>query len=83
MIRAIDVVAKDDYTITVRLEDGRIAHMDMSFVQKESGPVVEPLKKLEEFKKAFVRNGIVCWPSGFDIDPYFLVETATIRQNAS
>lgn len=78
MIKAIQVVANDDYTITVTMEDRRILKMDLSFVKNQSGPVVDPLKEKEEFKKVFIRNGIVTWTTGFDIDPYYLVEQATI-----
>ncbi len=74
MIKAVKVTANDDYNIVVTLENGRVIRMDMNFIHGQSGPIVEPLKQLVEFKKAFVRNGIVTWPSGFDIDPYYLVE---------
>jgi len=74
MIKAINVVANDDYTICVALEDGRQIKMDMNFIKNIKGPVVDPLKNISEFKKLFIRNGIVTWPTGYDIDPYYLVE---------
>ncbi|MGK5084942.1 DUF2442 domain-containing protein [Bdellovibrionota bacterium FG-1] len=74
MIKALQVIAKDDFSIFVTLEDGRVMRLDMSFINSQSGPVVDPLKSLSEFKKVFVRNGIVTWPTGYDIDPYYLVE---------
>ncbi|PWU17841.1 MAG: hypothetical protein C5B49_08210 [Bdellovibrio sp.] len=74
MIKAIRVVADDNFNITVDLEDGRTIRFEMNFIKSESGPVVDPLRQIFEFKKVFVRNGIVTWPSGYDIDPYFLVE---------
>jgi hypothetical protein len=83
MIKAIHVIANDDYSITVSLENGQTVHFDMNFVKAESGPIVEPLKHLEGFKKVFVRNGIVCWPTGYDIDPYFLIEQASVSKTAS
>jgi hypothetical protein len=78
MIKAIQVVANDDYTIQVNLEDGRIIKMDMNFIKTLAGPVVDPLKALLEFKKVFVRNGIVTWNTGFDIDPYYLIEQGVV-----
>ncbi len=74
MIKAIKVTANDDYTILVTLEDGRNLMMNMAFIKNSAGPVVEPLKELGEFKKVFIRNGIVLWPTGYDIDPYYLAE---------
>lgn len=78
MIKAISVQAFADYTIKVTLEDGRVVIMDMGYVKDLKGPVVEPLKDSETFKKVFVRNGIVTWQSGYDIDPYYLVESGEI-----
>ena len=78
MIRAICVAANDDYTILVTLEDGRTLKVDMAFVKTRSGPVVDPLKTLSEFKNVFIRNGIVTWATGFDIDPYYLVQEGSV-----
>ncbi len=78
MIKAIQVTANDDYTILVTLEDGRIIRMDMNFIKRQQGPVVDVLKQVNEFKKVFVRNGIVTWHTGYDIDPYFLVDTGIL-----
>jgi hypothetical protein len=40
--------------------------------------VVDPLKDVREFSKVFVRNGIVTWTTGYDIDPYYLVEQGVV-----
>ena len=82
MIKAISVKANDDFSILVSLEDGRIVRMDMSFIQDKSGPVVEPLKNIEEFKRVFVNKGIVTWPTGYDIHPYFLIDQSTSATHA-
>ena len=75
MIRAVKVRATENFYILVNLEDGRTIKFDMQFIHKEVGPVVDPLKTPEGFLKAFVRNGVITWPSGYDIDPYFLIES--------
>ena len=77
MIKAISVIANDDYTITVGLENGKFIKMDMSFIHKQTGPVVEPLKDIKDFKNVFICNGIVTWSTGYDIDPYFLETSGT------
>ena len=73
MIKAISVIPNKDFSITVNLEDGRTIRMEMNFIFKKSGPVVDPLKNEEGFKKVFIRRGIVTWSTGYDIDPYFLI----------
>jgi hypothetical protein len=78
MIKSIHVLANDDYSITVHLEDGRIIKMDMSFIKNLNGPVVDPIKNLTEFRKVFIRNGVVTWTTGYDIDPYFLVDQGVL-----
>ena len=78
MIKAISVEALNDFSIVVSLEDGRSIKMDMSYLKSLSGPVVDPLKDLKGFKNVFVRNGIVTWHTGYDIDPYHLVETGNV-----
>ncbi|MGK5088316.1 DUF2442 domain-containing protein [Bdellovibrionota bacterium FG-2] len=83
MTKAIQVVANDDYSILVTLEDGRIIRVDMASIKNESGPVVDPLKSILEFKKVFVRNGIVTWPTGYDIDPYFLVQQGFVTNKTA
>ncbi|MBI4403801.1 MAG: DUF2442 domain-containing protein [Deltaproteobacteria bacterium] len=78
MIKAISVIGNDDYSIVVTLEDGRVIRMDMSFVKTLHGPVADPLKDLNEFKNVFIRNGIVTWATGYDVDPYHLIEQGTV-----
>jgi hypothetical protein len=72
-INAISVAATEDFHLIVKLEDGRSFNFNMSYILKETGPIVQPLKNIEEFQKVFIQHGIVTWPSGFDIDPYFLI----------
>jgi len=81
MIKAISVKAHADYTILVSLEDGRVIRMNMEYLKTLSGSVVDPLKKLDAFQKVFIRNGIVTWQSGYDIDPYHLVESGILIRN--
>jgi hypothetical protein len=81
MIKAISVEALSDYTILVSLEDGRTIKMDMNYLKSLSGPVVDPLKDPKTFKNVFVRNGIVTWKTGYDIDPYYLIETGAVVKN--
>jgi hypothetical protein len=81
MIRAMSVLAFDDYTIQVSLEDGRVIKMDMGYLRNLTGPVVDPLKEPKAFRNVFVRNGVVTWHTGYDIDPYHLVDAGILVEN--
>jgi hypothetical protein len=81
MTRAISVKAYDNKSILVTLDDGRILLHEMSDIENKSGPVIQSLKNDEEFKKVFISNGIVTWPSGYDIDPEYLIESSQLVSN--
>lgn len=81
MIRAISAFVFDDYTIQVSLEGGRVVKMDMHYLKNITVPVVDPLKDPKAFQKVFVRNGIVTWQTGYDIDPYYLIEAGVVVGN--
>lgn len=83
MINAIKVEPTDDFKILIDLEDGRKIEFDMNYIHSENGVVIDPLKDIKNFKKVFIKNGIVTWPTGYDIDPYYLESAGTIVKNKS
>ena len=51
----------------------------VDFASWLEGPVFEPLKDVEYFKRFFLEAGTVAWPNGADIAPETLYERATSR----
>ncbi len=77
MIKVIKVVPHPNFKLTVTFENNQISVIDMNFILNESGPVVDPLKAYENFQKVYIENGIITWPTGYDIDPAYLQKLAS------
>ena len=63
-----------EFRILVTFNDGTVAMVD--FRKWLFGPVFEPLKKVEYFRRFFIDGGTVAWPNGADIAPETLYEEA-------
>ena len=64
----------DEFRLHLRFDDGLSASVD--FAPWLEGPIFEPLRSVEYFRRFLVDGGTVCWPNGADIAPETLYETA-------
>jgi hypothetical protein len=71
---------RGDYRIELVFQDGVQAIVD--FTQWLDGPVFEPLRDREYFKRFFIDGGTVAWPNGADIAPETLYEEAAAERPA-
>ncbi len=76
----IDAEYRGGYRIHVRFNDNFEKTID--FQQWLDGPVFEPLKDPEYFKRFFVEGGTVTWPNGADGAPETLYEYANSGEAA-
>jgi hypothetical protein len=74
MPTVIRATYRSDYQIEVVFNDGLVATVD--FARWLDGPVFEPLKKPEYFRRFFIDGGTIAWPNGADIAPEALYEEA-------
>jgi hypothetical protein len=58
------------FTLRLTFSDGYSGQIDLS--SELWGPVFEPLKDPEVFRRFFVAGSTVCWPNGADFAPEFL-----------
>ena len=66
-VNVVSVEPMDDYTLKVKLSDGRKDIFDVSrFV---GGGVFRELKNPDYFRRVYIDYGTVVWPDKQDIDP--------------
>ena len=71
-----------DFIVSTRFDDGTEKRIDVS--QWFKGPVFEPLKEANFFKKFFIEAGTLAWHNGVDIAPealYAAPEVSKKRHN--
>ena len=76
MIRKmIDIKANDDFVLICEMENGEVYKYDMSYLKTyEGGPMIQPLKDINFFKKVFLDYGHPTWPNGYDIDAAYIAK---------
>jgi hypothetical protein len=69
LVDIIDVKHKQDYQLILTFENGEKKLVDLK--DRLSGPIFEPLKDIEFFKKVYVdvELGTIAWPNGADKAP--------------
>ncbi len=63
------------YRMRLTFDDGVVGTVD--FQPWFEGPVFEPLRDPEYFRRFFLDGGTVAWPNGADVAPETLHESAT------
>ena len=68
-----EIKYKHDYVYHIFFDDGSRGDVDFS-EYRGKGPVFEPLRDINYFKKAVIDGGTISWPNGVDIAPETLYE---------
>lgn len=66
-MRKIVEISLKKFLIICTLDNGDKYRYDMSFVKTENQEILQPLKNLDFFKKAYLEYGALAWPNGYDI----------------
>lgn len=79
MVRVLEVRYVAGYTVWLRFNDGTAGEIDLS--KELWGPVFEPLRDIEQFKKVQVNPELhtISWPNGADLAPEFLHSQARVH----
>jgi hypothetical protein len=62
------------FRLRISFTSGDAGDWDFSPMIGEGGTMVAPLQDPTFFARAFVQNGVLAWPNGFDIDAIALHE---------
>lgn len=67
-VDVVEVTPCGGHRLRLRFSDGMAGERDFSGMIEEGGEMVEPLRDLAFFARAFIDDGILTWPNGFDLD---------------
>ena len=81
MIKVSKIQWAGGHCLRFRFTDDSIGEYDFSALVSESGPMVEPLRDLEYFKRVFLEFGAPTWPNGFDVAPAWLQQEIAAADN--
>jgi hypothetical protein len=72
MIKVSKISALSGHRLQFWFTDGTMGEYDFAALVQEPGPMVEPLRDIDFFKRVFLEFGAPTWPNGFDVAPGWL-----------
>lgn len=72
MIKVSRINWLGDHRLEFRFTDDSVGEYDFAVLVNESGPMIEPLRDVDYFKRVFLEFGAPTWPNGFDVAPEWL-----------
>ncbi len=87
MIKVSKIEWLGGYRLGFRFSDDSSGEYDFAPLVSENGPMIEPLRDTEYFKRVFLEFGAPTWPNGFDIAPDWLQReidaSGTLKRHAA
>jgi hypothetical protein len=68
IVKVVELKAVGDCSLWLRFSDGQEGVRDFSDILAQGGPMVEPLRDPQMFRRAFLSFGVPSWPNGLDFD---------------
>ena len=74
MIDVIGIKRLGDYRLEIAFSDGSCGIRDFADIVARQGEMVLPLRDAHYFARAFIEDGALTWPNGYDVDSIALHE---------
>ncbi len=82
MIKLIKARYDRDFRIALTFSDGRQGVFDARALLQRQGPLLEPLREQDYFRRLFIDAGALCWPNGLELSPARLYESCLMSAAA-
>jgi hypothetical protein len=66
--KVMSVAVEGGTRLRIGFTNGDAGVHDFAEMLAQDGPMIQPLKDPAMFERVFVQSGVLCWPSGYDID---------------
>ena len=73
-LHVVEAKYLDGYRVCVQLNDGTTCEVDLS--ESLTGPIFEPLRDVEYFRRFSIEGHTLAWPNGADFAPEYLRDLA-------
>lgn len=78
MIKIIEAHYRGDFQIELLFSNGFYGGFDGHLLLQRQGPLLEPLRGEDYFRRFFIDAGALCWPNGLELSPTRLHETCRV-----
>lgn len=82
MIKIIAARYITDFRVALEFSDGACGEFDGRTLLQRNGPLLEPLRDENYFRRCFVDAGALCWPNGLELSPARLRESVKLAETA-
>jgi len=82
MIKVIEARYLGDYQVALNFSNRREGVFDGHTLLQRSGPLLEPLRAEDYFKRFFIDAGALSWPNGLELSPARLYDLCKTLETA-
>lgn len=68
MIKVLTLEPAGDFELVLTFSNGLRGCFDgATYLAERQGPLLEPLRQADYFRRCFIEAGAVCWPNGLEL----------------